>query len=55
MGTISDRWTQLVDLGPTLRVPVVLLVGVLLCYGFFPQFFVRVVVPTFRTHLTANR
>jgi NADH-quinone oxidoreductase subunit M len=55
MGTISDQWKQLVDLRPVLRVPVMLLVGALLCYGFYPQPFVRLVAPTFRTHLTANR
>ena len=37
MGTVSEQWKQLVDLRPTLRVPVTLLVGALLCYGFFPQ------------------
>jgi NADH:ubiquinone oxidoreductase subunit 4 (subunit M) len=54
MGTISDQWKHLADLRPTLRVPVTLLVGALLCYGFFPQSFVRVVAPKFRTYLTAN-
>jgi NADH-quinone oxidoreductase subunit M len=55
MGTISDRWKQLVDLRPGLRVPVTLLVGALLCYGFFPQTFVRTLAPTFHTQLSANR
>jgi hypothetical protein len=32
-----------------------LLVGALLCYGFFPQSFVRMVAPAFRTYLTANK
>jgi NADH-quinone oxidoreductase subunit M len=54
MGPISDRWKQLVDLRPTLRVPVTLLVGALLCYGFFPQSFVRIITPTFRTYLSAK-
>src|SRR5205085_7278055 len=54
MGTISEQWKQLVDLRPTLRVPVTLLVGALLCYGFFPQSFVRVVAPVFQTSLTAH-
>jgi NADH-quinone oxidoreductase subunit M len=53
MGTISDQWKQLVDLRPALRVPVTLLVGALLCYGFFPQSFVRVVRPVFHTDLSA--
>src|SRR5207245_1560934 len=37
MGTLPERfrgWTELVDLRPALRVPVTLLVGALLCYGF---------------------
>ena len=55
MGTVSERWKQLLDLRLALRVPVALLVGALLCYGFFPQSFVRVVAPRFRTYLTADR
>jgi NADH-quinone oxidoreductase subunit M len=55
MGAISEQWKQLVDLRPALRVPVTLLVGTLLCYGFFPQSFARMVAPAFRTHLIANR
>src|SRR5436190_2156356 len=55
MGTLSEQWKQLVELRPTLRVPVTLLVGALICCGFFPQTFVRMVAPTFRTYLTANR
>src|SRR5437773_2084712 len=55
MGRLGNRWKELVDLGPTLRVPVTLLVGALLCYGFFPQSFVRIVVPAFRTYLSASR
>jgi NADH-quinone oxidoreductase subunit M len=55
MGTISERWKQLLDLRLALRVPVALLVGALFCYGFFPQSFVRVVAPRFRAYLSANR
>jgi len=58
MGTLPERfrgWKELVDLRPALRVPVTLLVGALLCYGFFPQSFVRIVVPAFRTYLSASR
>jgi NADH-quinone oxidoreductase subunit M len=55
MGTISEQWKQLVDLRPALRVPVTLLVGALLCYGFFPQSFVRMLAPAFRIYLTANK
>src|SRR5438552_7707206 len=55
MGRLGNRWKELVDLRPTLRVPVTLLVGALLCYGFFPQSFVRIVVPAFRSYLTATK
>jgi NADH-quinone oxidoreductase subunit M len=55
MGALNERWNGLVDLRPGLRVPVTLLVGALLCYGFFPQSFVRMVAPAFRTYLSANQ
>jgi hypothetical protein len=54
MGTMREQWKQLAELRPTLRVPVTLLVGALICCGFFPQTFVRMVAPTFRTYLTTN-
>src|SRR5437763_12863239 len=55
MGTISERWKEVGDLRPALRVPVVLIVGGLLCYGFFPQSLVRMVTPVFQTYSLANR
>src|SRR5256886_12506594 len=58
MGTLPERFRgleELADLRPALLVTVTLLVGALLCYGFFPQSFVRIVVPAFRTYLTANK
>ncbi len=55
MGTLNQRWNGLVDFLPGLRVPVALLVSALVCYGFFPQSYVRLVVPAFRTYLTANK
>src|SRR5712671_3221698 len=55
MGTLSERWKEVVDLRPALRIPVVLVVGGLLCYGFFPQSLVHTVTPVLRTYLTANR
>src|SRR6476619_8259983 len=54
MGSIREQWQKLPDLSPTLRVPVMLLVAALLCFGFLPQFFVRNVAPTFGTQLSAN-
>src|SRR5437879_13467160 len=54
MGTISNQWKSVADLRPALRVPVALLVGALLYYGFFPQSLVQIVTPGFRAYLTAN-
>src|SRR5436309_12080884 len=54
MGSIREQWQKLPDLRPGLRVPVTLLVAALLCYGFFPQIFVRMITPAFRTYLSAN-
>src|SRR6266404_3351283 len=55
MGTIAERWSNLVDLRTSLRVPVVLLVATLLWYGFFPQTFVRFITPAFKTYLSATK
>jgi NADH:ubiquinone oxidoreductase subunit 4 (subunit M) len=55
MGALNERWNRLVDLRPGLRVPVTLLVGALLCYGFFPQSFVRMIAPAFRTYLSSSK
>jgi NADH-quinone oxidoreductase subunit M len=55
MGTLSERWKDVVDLRPALRVPVALVIGGLLCYGFFPQSLVQTVTPVLRTYLTTNR
>src|SRR2546430_12013787 len=54
MGNIREQWQKLPDLRPALRVPVLLLVAALLCCGFFPQIFVRMITPAFRTYLSAN-
>src|SRR5438128_1914595 len=52
MGNIREQWQKLPDLRLALRVPVMLLVAPLLCCGFFPQFFVRMITPAFRTYLS---
>jgi NADH-quinone oxidoreductase subunit M len=54
MGTIPERWAQLVDLRPNLRLPIVLLIGLLLWFGFFPQHFIRLITPVFKSELTAS-
>jgi NADH-quinone oxidoreductase subunit M len=53
MGTMPDRWQNVVDLRQSLRVPLVLLIGALLWFGFFPQTLVRVVSPGLRASLAA--
>jgi NADH-quinone oxidoreductase subunit M len=55
MGVLSERWQEIVDLRFSLRLPITILVGALLCYGFFPQSFVRIVTPAFRAYLTTDR
>ena len=58
MGTLPERfrsWKESVDLRRGLRVPVALLVGTLICYGFFPQSIVRMIAPAFRTYLSASK
>jgi NADH-quinone oxidoreductase subunit M len=50
MGTMNERWNNLVDLRPGLRMPVAMLVALLLWFGFFPQQFIHVVAPAFRTY-----
>lgn len=55
MGAMNERWKELIDLRPVLRVPVALMVGALLCYGFFPQSFVRLVTPAFASYLSADQ
>ena len=54
MGSVREQWQKLPDLSPALRVPVTLLVAALICFGFFPQVFVRNLAPTFGTFLSAN-
>src|SRR5881398_2678628 len=55
MGTMPERWAKLTDFGRGLRIPVTLLVGAALCYGFFPQSFVRIIAPAFRPYLSAGK
>jgi NADH-quinone oxidoreductase subunit M len=54
MGTLGEHWSNLVDLHRSLRVPVALLIGALIWFGFFPQSFVRIVAPAFRTYFSAK-
>jgi len=55
MGTMPERFHQIVDLGRDLRAPVALLVAALLWFGFFPQTFVRLIAPAFQIYVSASR
>ena len=55
MGPPVERWRQLADLRPGLRVPIVLLVAALLWFGFYPQSFVRLLRPAFSNYFSANK
>jgi NADH-quinone oxidoreductase subunit M len=59
MGALPERFhglKRLVDLRSSLRLPVTLLIAALLCYGFFPQSLVRMIIPAFRgTYFSANK
>ena len=50
MGTMPESWSGLTDLRRSLHVPIGLLLAVTLWFGFFPQSFVRIVSPTFRSY-----
>jgi len=54
MGSIPERWAGLPELPRDLRVPIGLLVAALLWLGFFPQSFVRVLTPTFKTYFVSE-
>jgi NADH-quinone oxidoreductase subunit M len=53
MGTMPDRWRDIIDLKQSMRVPLVLLIGALLWFGFFPQTLVRIISPGLNNSLTA--
>ncbi len=54
MGPLNETLAQLPVPAPTPRLPVALLVAVSLWVGFFPQSFVRLINPTFRTAAPAK-
>src|SRR2546423_1076842 len=55
MGALNERWTKVVDLSSGLRIAAALLIAGLLWFGFFPQSFVQMVTPAFRTYFTATK
>ena len=50
MGTMPERWATLPDLRSHFRWPIGALVAALLYVGFFPQTFVQILAPTFRSY-----
>jgi NADH-quinone oxidoreductase subunit M len=55
MGAVRESWAGVIDLRRSLRVPIGILVAMSLWFGFFPQSFVRIVSPTFKTYFTPKR
>jgi NADH-quinone oxidoreductase subunit M len=54
MGGLRDTWKGVTDIPGSLRIPIAILVAMSLWFGFFPQTFVRIVSPTFKTYFTAK-
>jgi NADH-quinone oxidoreductase subunit M len=50
MGAIGDTLSNTTDLRRSLRVPVALLIAMTMWFGFFPQTFVQMVAPTFKSY-----
>jgi len=55
MGTLRGAWSGVTDLGRTLRVPIGILIALSIWLGFFPQSFVRIVSPTFKSYFVPKR
>ena len=55
MGAVRESLSGLADLRASLRVPIGLLVAMTIWFGFFPQSFVRLVTPTFKSYFTAKQ
>jgi NADH-quinone oxidoreductase subunit M len=54
MGPVRERWSGVTDLRRSLRIPIGLLVAISLWFGCFPQSFVRVVSPAFKSYFTSK-
>jgi NADH-quinone oxidoreductase subunit M len=52
MGALRESWSGVTDLRRSLLVPIAILVAMSLWFGFFPQSFVRIVSPTFKSYFT---
>jgi NADH-quinone oxidoreductase subunit M len=52
MGAMGESLNAVTDLRRGLRIPLILLVAMTIWFGFFPQTFVRLVTPTFKTYFS---
>jgi NADH-quinone oxidoreductase subunit M len=55
MGSMGESLSAITDIRRGLRIPIGLLVAITIWIGFFPQTFVRLVTPTFRTYFAAKQ
>jgi NADH-quinone oxidoreductase subunit M len=55
MGSATDTREGITDLRLGLRIPIALLVAMTIWFGFFPQSFVRMVTPTFKSYFAAAK
>jgi NADH-quinone oxidoreductase subunit M len=55
MGAVREALSGITDLHRNLRIPIGLLIGITIWFGFFPQSFVRLVTPTFKSYFTAKQ
>jgi NADH-quinone oxidoreductase subunit M len=55
MGAVRESLSSATDLRRSLQVPIGLLVAITIWFGFFPQSFVRIVTPTFKSYFAAKQ
>ncbi len=55
LGSMNERWSALTDMRSALRWPAALLIAAALWIGCYPQTFVQLLAPTFRTYLAETR
>jgi NADH:ubiquinone oxidoreductase subunit 4 (subunit M) len=55
MGSLGESLGGVTDLSRSLRIPIALLVAITIWFGFFPQTFVRMVTPTFKSYFAAAK
>jgi NADH-quinone oxidoreductase subunit M len=55
MGPVRESLRSVTDLRRSLRVPIGLLVAMTIWFGFFPQSFIQLITPTFKSYFTAKQ